>query len=312
MRHPTRRRGGFTLLETMVAMAILSVALMAIFDLNAGAVSNHVYTKRLTVASLLARSKMTDLEQDLYDDGFDVDDDEKSGDFSDDGWPQFKWRARIIAPKTDGVTPDQLIGAIFNLPMGGGGDSGDPLGGLAGLFGGAGGDKGGASGGTTTSSPLGGAAMGMAQPMFTQMVDQLTKAVREVHLTVYWKEGTQVESVDVVTHVVSLGPGGDRNGGAATNASGGNTEGAQNQWVDANGRVVENPIPGPNGTMLDPNTRQPLRNRQQLLDELNRGAGQQPGGTGGINPRAPGGIFGGGGGRGGFPNLPLPGRGSTR
>ncbi|RYZ36487.1 MAG: prepilin-type N-terminal cleavage/methylation domain-containing protein [Myxococcaceae bacterium] len=313
MRHPTSRRGGFTLLETMVAMAILSVALMAIFDLNAGAVSNHVYTKRLTVASLLARSKMTDLEQKLYDDGFDVDDDEQSGDFSEDGWTQFKWRARIIAPKTDGVTPDQLIGAIFNLPMGGGGggDSGDPLGGLAGLFGGAGGgDKG---GGTTTSSPLGGAAMGMAQPMFTQMVDQLTKAVREVHLTVYWKEGTQVESVDVVTHVVSLGPGGDRNGGGTTNATGGGTAGASNQWVDATGRVVENPIPGPNGGMLDPNTRQPLRNRQELLDELNRGGGQQPGGgTGGINPRAPGGIFGGGG-RGGFPNLNLPGgRGTIR
>lgn len=300
MRHPGHghTRGGFTLLETMVAMAILSVALMAIFDLNAGAVSNHVYTKRLTVASLLARSKMTDLEQTLYDDGFDADDDEQSGDFSDDGWPQFKWRARIIAPKTDGVTPDQLIGAIFNLPMGGGGDSGDPLGGLAGLFGGGGGDKGAPPGGTTTSSPMGASAMSMAQPMFTQMVDQLTKAVREVHLTVYWKEGTQVESVDVVTHVVSLGPGGDRNGGFTPNA--GTTAGAENQWVDANGRVVENPIPGPNGQMLDPNTRQPLRNRAQLLNELNRGGGQQPGGTGGINPRAPGGIFGG---KGGFPNL---------
>ncbi|RKH59889.1 type IV pilus modification PilV family protein [Corallococcus llansteffanensis] len=309
MRHPGYGRGGFTLLETMVAMAILSVALMAIFDLNAGAVSNHVYTKRLTVASLLARSKMTDLEQKLYDDGFDADDDEQSGDFSDDGWPQFKWRARIIAPKTDGVTPDQLIGAIFNLPMGGGGDSGDPLGGLAGLFGGGGGgDKGTPPGGTTTSSPLGASAMSMAQPMFTQMVDQLTKAVREVHLTVYWKEGTQVESVDVVTHVVSLGPGGDRNGGFTPNA--GTTAGAENQWVDANGRVVENPIPGPNGQMLDPNTRQPLRNRAQLLNELNRPGGQQPGGsgTGGINPRAPGGIFG----KGGFPNLNnFPGGGST-
>lgn len=304
MRHPGHghARGGFTLLETMVAMAILSVALMAIFDLNAGAVSNHVYTKRLTVASLLARSKMTDLEQELYDDGFDVDDDEKSGDFSDDGWPQFKWRARIIAPKTDGVTPDQLIGAIFNLPMGGGGDSGDPMAGLAGLFGGGGGDKGSTPpGGTTTSSPMGASAMSMAQPMFTQMVDQLTKAVREVHLTVYWKEGTQVESVDVVTHVVSLGPGGDRNGGFTPNA--GTTAGAENQWMTPDGRLVENPIPGPNGQMLDPVTRQPLRNRAQVLNELNRVPGQQPGGTGGINPRAPGGIFGGR----AIPNINLPG-----
>ncbi|RKG64910.1 prepilin-type N-terminal cleavage/methylation domain-containing protein [Corallococcus sp. CA054B] len=297
MTTPTRRHGGFTLLETMVAMAILSVALMAIFDLNSGAVANHVYTKRLTVAALLSRSKMTDLEQKLYDDGFEQDDDEQSGDFSDEGWPQFKWRARIIAPKTDGVTPDQLIGAIFNLPMGGGGDSSDPLGGLASLFGGGGGDgKGGTPPGSTTSaSPLGAGAMSMAQPMFTQMVDQLTKSVREVHLTVYWKEGTQVESVDVVTHVVSLGPGGDRNGGFTPNP--GSTAGAENQWVNPRtGQVVDNPIPGPNGQMLDPNTREPLVNRAAQLEQLNRNmGGQQGGGTGntGTNPRGPGGIFGG-------------------
>ncbi|WP_223635168.1 prepilin-type N-terminal cleavage/methylation domain-containing protein [Corallococcus sp. EGB] len=308
MRTPTRRRGGFTLLETMVAMAILSVALMAIFDLNSGAVANHVYTKRLTVAALLARSKMTDLEQKLYDDGFEADDDEQSGDFSAEGWPQFKWRARVIAPKTDGVTPEQLIGAIFNLPMGGG-DSGDPLGGLASLFGGgSSGGKGGTPPGSSTSaSPLGASAMSMAQPMFTQMVDQLTKSVREVHLTVYWKEGTQVESVDVVTHVVSLGPGGDRNGGFTPNA--GSTAGAENQWVNPRtGQLVDNPIPGPNGQMLDPNTREPLVNRAAMLNQLNNPGGQQGGGTGntGINPRVPGGIFGGGGLRG------LPGRGSIQ
>ncbi|MBZ4334177.1 prepilin-type N-terminal cleavage/methylation domain-containing protein [Corallococcus coralloides] len=312
MRTATHGRGGFTLLETMVALAILSVALMAIFDLNSGAVANHVYTKRLTVAALLSRSKMTDLEQKLYDDGFEQDDDEQSGDFSDEGWPQFKWRARIIAPKTDGVTPDQLIGAIFNLPMGGG-DSGDPMGGLASLFGGGGGDgKGGTPpGGTTTASPMGASAMSMAQPMFTQMVDQLTKSVREVHLTVYWKEGTQVESVDVVTHVVSLGPGGDRNGGFTPNA--GSTAGAENQWVNPRtGQLVDNPIPGPNGQMLDPNTREPLVNRAAQLDQLNRNMGGQQGGTGntGINPRSPGGIFGG---RGSLPNLPtLPRGGSIR
>ncbi|NPD25536.1 MULTISPECIES: type IV pilus modification PilV family protein [Corallococcus] len=311
MTTPQRRHSGFTLLETMVAMAILSVALMAIFDLNSGAVANHVYTKRLTVAALLSRSKMTDLEQKLYDDGFEQDDDEQSGDFSDEGWPQFKWRARIIAPKTDGVTPDQLIGAIFNLPMGGG-DSGDPLGGLASLFGGGGGDsKGGTPpGGTTGASPLGASAMSMAQPMFTQMVDQLTKSVREVHLTVYWKEGTQVESVDVVTHVVSLGPGGDRNGGFTPNA--GSTAGAENQWVNPRtGQVVDNPIPGPNGQMLDPNTREPLVNRKAVLDQMNGNTGGGNGNTG-VNPRAPGGggIFGG---RGGMPNLPsLPRGGSIR
>jgi general secretion pathway protein I len=202
-------RAGFTLLETVLGLAILGLALMAIFDLNAGALANHAYSKRLTVASLLARSKMTDLEQELYDKGFSADDDEQSGDFSDEGWPSFKWRARILAPRTTGVDPMQLMSALFNLPLDGSGT------GLAALFGGGAG----AAGGAAAGGPMGGMAGAAAGPLagmmgqqMQQMVDQLGKAVREVHLTVSWKDGRNVESVDVVTHVVSLGPGSDRNG----------------------------------------------------------------------------------------------------
>jgi general secretion pathway protein I len=216
-RRPAHSSRGFTLLETVVALAILAMALMAIFDLNAGAVSNHAYTKKLTVATLLARSKMTDLEQQLHDKGFSSDDDEESGDFSEEGWSQFKWRARILAPKTQGVSPQQLIGAIFNVPMGG------EAGGEGGL-----GDlvqsmlpPGATQSGTGVDQALGamGPMAGMMQTQFTQMVDQITKSVREVHLTVSWRDGTQVESFDLVTHVVSLGPGSDRNGGAAAEAT---------------------------------------------------------------------------------------------
>src|SRR5262252_387729 len=124
----TARGGaGFTLLEVIVSLAILGLALMAIFDLNAGAVAMHAYTKKLTVASLLARSKMIDIEQELYDKGFNNDDEEKSGDFSDEGWSTFKWRAKILAPKTQGVSPDQLISAIFNIPLTGDGAKDSPL-----------------------------------------------------------------------------------------------------------------------------------------------------------------------------------------
>jgi general secretion pathway protein I len=276
-----RRSRGFTLLETVIALAILALALMAIFDLNSGAVANHVYTKHLTVASLLARSKMTDLEQKLYDDGFSNDDDEESGDFSEEGWPNFKWRAKIIAPKTDGVSPEQLIGAIFNLPIGEGGD----LAGLAGMFGGGAGGKEGQSGGPVPAGGgLGGMAAGMMQPMFTQMVDQLTKSVREVHLTVTWKQGKVVESMDVVTHVVSLGPGSDRNGGGTFNPdTGGRTQGADEQWViDPSGEFVssENVTQGPNG-MIDRISRRPVIKRQELLNRQNN-----PGGVGApFNPR---------------------------
>jgi general secretion pathway protein I len=282
-----RTRRGFTLLETIIALAILSMALMAIVDINTGAMSNHAYSKKLTVATLLARSKMTDLEQKLYDEGFSNDDDEESGDFSEEGWGHFKWRAKILAPNTQGVSPDQLVGAIFNLPMGGGDD---PMGGIASLFGG--GATGDAKGGPAAAGGLGGmgAMAGIAQPMFNQMIDQITSTVREVHLTVYWQEGTQVESLDVVTHVVSLGPGSDRNGAGGTFAPNNGTQPSEltNQWVDpATGFIVQNPIPGPGGAMLHPQTRVPLMNRQDYLNLRNSGGPS-------ASPSLGGGIFNGG------------------
>jgi general secretion pathway protein I len=232
---------GFTLLEVIVSMAILGLALMAIFDLNAGAVAMHAYTKKLTVASMLARSKMIDIEQDLYDKGFNNDDEEKSGDFSDEGWSSFKWRAKILAPSTQGVSPEQLISAIFNIPLSGDGAKDSPL---SLLFGGSSSSSssgsspgtgkpitsgssgigsalsaaGSSSSGTSALGPL----AGLMQGQFNQMVDQLTKAVREVHLTISWREGKQLETLDLVTHVVSMGPGSDRNGNlqaAALNAA---------------------------------------------------------------------------------------------
>ncbi|MGQ0507102.1 MAG: type IV pilus modification PilV family protein, partial [Myxococcaceae bacterium] len=214
-------RRGFTLLEVIIAMAILGLSLAAIFDLNAGAIAMHRYTKKLTVASMLARSKMTDVEQELYDKGLPLDDDEDGGDFSAEGWPSYKWRARILAPRTSGVTPEQLISAIFGIPLGGDGESGGIGDMLSGFMGGGKKDKNGNSAPTPTGGALGGLgamggmASGLMQGQFTQMLDQITKAVREIHLTVTWKEGTQVESIDLVTHIVSLGQGSDRNGPSA-------------------------------------------------------------------------------------------------
>jgi general secretion pathway protein I len=146
------------------------------------------------------------------------------------------------------------------------------MGGLASMFG-AGGGKDSKGGPQQGANPMAGAAMGMAQPMFSQMVQQITQTVREVRLTVYWRDGTEVESLDIVTHVVSLGPGSDRNGGF--NANPGSQPGATaNQWWNpARNRLVMNPIPGPNGQMLDPETREPVVNRQEFL---NSGGGRSP------------------------------------
>ena len=217
------RREGFTLLEVVVAMAILGVALLAIFDLNAGAVASHAYVKHLTVATQLARSKMTDLEQELYDKGFEFDDVERKGDFAAEGWNGYTWKASILAPQTSGSSPDKLMEALFGIPAGDGGGIASLFGGLlGGGDGGLGGLAAAFAGGSSSplppgaTGPSGNQALGpfasLAQSQMTQLLDQIRRGVREVRLTVSWKEGTRVESLDVVTHVVSLQQGSDRNG----------------------------------------------------------------------------------------------------
>jgi len=270
-----RRSSGFTLLEVVIALAVLALSLMAIFDLNAGAVSMHAYTKKVTVASLLARSKMTDIEQELHDKGFPADDEERSGDFSDEGWSSFKWRAKLIAPKTTGVSTDQLLGAIFNLPTGG--EGGDAMAGIASMFGSPGGGQGG--GPAAAAGPM----AGLAQAQMTQFLDQISKTVREVHLTVTWKDGKQVESVDLVTHIVSLGPGSDRNGRAGP--GGQSAPGSGDVMVNARtGVPVPNPAQDASGRMVDPANPADLLIPLSQFQAMRGAQGGAPGGPHGASP----------------------------
>lgn len=281
-----------------MALAILGVALVAVLQVSVQAINAHVYAKKLTVATLLARSKLVDLEQELLDKPLPADDTEESGDFSDEGWSRFKWRAKIVVPKTNGLTPEQLFGALFNLPLGGGagagaGAGGDPAGFLGALFGASGqggsaGSAGGApgSGGDATGGLLAamGPMAGIAGAQFGQMVQLLQQSVREVHLTVSWKEGNLTESVDLVTHVVTLGPGSDRNGASGAPGAGGAG------WVRSDtGAPVANPQKAPSGGgMVDPADGSPLITVDQWR-AANPGA--PPVGGPGVPGLLPGGAF---------------------
>ncbi len=295
-----KRQRGFTLLEATVALGILALSLMAIFDISSGAVNMHAYGKKLTVATLLARSQMTEIEQELFDEGFKNDDQEMEGDFSREGWPGFRWRAKILAPQTQGIPPEKLLAAVFNLPL----DGSDPSNPLAALFGGAmpqGAEAAAAANGGITPGGAGGMGMGMMaglagplmQGQFQQLADQLTKTVREVHLTVYWKDGANTESLDLVTHVVSTGPGSDRNAGGP--GAGGQNPGGAAQWIDpSTGQVIPNPVQCRSGVgMCHPTTGAPLQQQQVqnsgIMNNPFMGGGLpgSPGGGGSVNPGQP-------------------------
>ena len=149
-----RRPQGFTLLEVMIALAILSVGLVALSDLNGGAINMHAYARRATEATLLLRGKMLDLEDILHKEGFSDFDDEKHGTFDEEGAPGFAWRAEILRPDVQ-LDADQLLG-MLGLPgtsksgkSGSSSSSGSGGGGLASALSGAAGLLGGGAGGAS-------------------------------------------------------------------------------------------------------------------------------------------------------------------
>jgi general secretion pathway protein I len=84
-----RNKSGFTLLEVMVAVAILAIATVTLLGAQSQSVSIAASARFDTMASLLAQWKMSDL---LLQDFDQLVDDE--GNFGED-YPHFSWNLRV-------------------------------------------------------------------------------------------------------------------------------------------------------------------------------------------------------------------------
>jgi general secretion pathway protein I len=104
-----RAARGFTLLEVVISLGILAIALVALSDLNGGAVQMHVYARGATQATLLVQGKMLDLEELLQKEGLRDFDDERHGTF--DEVPGFSWRAEILKPDVQ-LDESALLGML--------------------------------------------------------------------------------------------------------------------------------------------------------------------------------------------------------
>jgi len=60
-----RGSAGFTLLEVMVSVAILSISLIVLFGFQGGTLQASGRAERMTIATMLARQKMVEIELDL-------------------------------------------------------------------------------------------------------------------------------------------------------------------------------------------------------------------------------------------------------
>jgi general secretion pathway protein I len=189
-----RHAGGFTLLEVMVALAILAMGLMALSDVVGGALRNHARAGRLDVATLLARGKMVELEEAFERKGFRDFDEEDEGSFEREGHAEVRWKLEVLRPRVE-LGPERILQLLT------GSEGGD----LSALLGGTAGGKD-AQGGPQTVTPGTAAVAGTLNAQLTAMGEQIKKAVREVRLTVSWPEGARQDSFTVVTHLVVLAP----------------------------------------------------------------------------------------------------------
>jgi general secretion pathway protein I len=87
---------GFTLLEVMIALALLGLGLVVLIKSAAGNIFNAQQAHMMGVATDLARAKMYQIEEKLMKDGFsDTEQTEEDRPFDDEGWPAVLYSSKI-------------------------------------------------------------------------------------------------------------------------------------------------------------------------------------------------------------------------
>lgn len=200
-----RRQGGFTLIEVMIALAIMAGMLTLLLRGAAGNVASTDRARMMTAATELARNKMYDIEEELLHNGFQPDVQEDEGDFEEEGWPQIKWKTEI---------------AKIELP------NAEALSGFDGEDGEEGEDSSGGGTGGLGGGGLGGAIIGSQFEMVKNMMEE---ALRRVRVTISYKVAGYEEEFTVdcyftdpaaIGRVNSLAAGG---GAVSDDGSGTNT-----------------------------------------------------------------------------------------
>jgi general secretion pathway protein I len=91
------RTSGFTLLEVLVAVAILAIAMVAILKANVQNLDSLTKSREMTTASLLAASKLAEVEA-----AGAANWSESQGDFGED-YPEFSWQVETTSTEAEGL-----------------------------------------------------------------------------------------------------------------------------------------------------------------------------------------------------------------
>jgi general secretion pathway protein I len=181
-----RTSRGYTLLEVLIAMAILAVALSILLGTQANSAIMTERANRMALASLLVRSKMIDIEGVLRAEGFQETQQEFSGDFGREGFEEMEWEAVVDILEIPDDASGDFAAAVHTQLFGDGENQGS------------------LSGSDAVSQWL-----PMIMGELPAIINQMCERARRVTLTVTWPEGNNDEmSLTVEQYVVNLNYGG--------------------------------------------------------------------------------------------------------
>ena len=198
----------FTLLEVMVAVAILGLGLTVILTAQTGLFSSSKRAGQLSEAVGLARCKMSEIEEELLRKGYQLTKDEDEGPCCDDEESELRCRWSVI-PVT---LPDLSTAGLERDAGAGESESVDDPTAAMGKLGEAEASLG--SGDTaaameelggSSASGLASMAVGMVYP---QLKGMLEASIRKVTVKVYWKDGSAERDLSVTQYVTNPQQGG--------------------------------------------------------------------------------------------------------
>jgi len=204
MRTQGRAAGaGFTLLEIMIAVAILAATTVVLLRIVTNNIRATNHAKLTTAATFLARTKISDVEDDVLYNGFSTDTESDKGTFKDEGpgYERFRWETMIerIELPTDLTTKAQDTATKSSK------EAKNPMELMSGFLG------------------------GMMSAFIEPIRIGLQESVRKVTVRVFWDEhGRPDQTIEVVEYLTDPSQL-EKTMGMAAAAAAGQVPGAQNQ-----------------------------------------------------------------------------------
>jgi general secretion pathway protein I len=190
-------------MEVMVAVGILALGLTAIFSSQGQAIKVGTRAQHMNIAALMARCKMSELEEQVMKEGLPaVDDSGRDGCCEGAELEGFEceWRIdRVVMPddalSEEGLEGEEGEGGEAASPAGILSDENAQTGAIDSMLGGGGGLGGG--------DGFAEMAIGIAFPVLKPAIEE---QVRRASVVVRWREGTSTREFDVVQYLVAEQP----------------------------------------------------------------------------------------------------------